>query len=38
MDEDGEVSFYTTPDDPITKVFRIKMEEGGDFNFMYAGL
>lgn len=32
------MSFYTTPDDPITKVFRIQELDGGDFNFMYAGL
>jgi hypothetical protein len=38
MDPEGEVSFYTTPDDPITKVFRIQALDGGDFNLMYAGL
>ena len=36
--DEGEVSFYSQPDDPITKVFRIKALPDGDFNFLYADL
>ena len=38
MDPEGEVSFYTAQDDPITKILRIVALENGDFNIMYAGL
>ena len=38
MDPEGEVSFYTATDDPVTKILRIVSLENGDFNLMYAGL
>lgn len=38
VDPEGEVSFYTAPEDPITKVLRIQALDNNDFNLMYAGL
>ncbi len=38
LDAEGEVCFYSQPEDPITKIFRIQSLPNGDFNLMYADL